>query len=157
MQRDEIRLREQLIQFNVFIFDILRIGAGRRVIGADLHPESTADRGGSLADRTEADKTEHLAVQFHQRLLPIRIVLRGAPVAIVYGVAVTCDSVTKLQNQRKCQLRDRSRPVGRDIGYRNPELRGGRNIYDVITCCDNADKFQVFQRSEHIFVQNRLI
>src|ERR1700688_4732139 len=101
VQRDEIALGEQLLEWNQLNLDFARGGfADVRVIAENLHVESFGAHRDFAADAAEADEAQSLAANFRSG---------GAgffPAAFVDGFVVAGHLASEREEQRESVLRD---------------------------------------------------
>jgi len=67
------------------------------------------------------------------------------------------DVLGQFQQQGERHLRDRSGPIGRDVGDRDTSFACGRDVHDVVAGGQNADVFEFWQPVDLLASENGFV
>ena len=155
MQCNEIRI------FKHFFFAHAAVYGGS-CTNNDIHAECLADLRHFSSYAAIADNTQRLAVKLMQRIESICKICAILPISSRNGLSVQRKFVCKFEYKSKRKLCNRIGAVIRHIANGYSKLSCRIDIDNVISRCQNSDKFEFFARRKrcsvkHDFVDNQNI
>ena len=154
MQRDDVRLGQQRVQRHILrdCAALLRLCPAVR---EHPHPHRAGDAPHLPPDAAKADDAH--SVQFDQRRIPEAEIRARRPAPFLHCLGMVADVHTDLKQQRDGKLRNRRRPIGRDVRYRDALLRSIGAVDHVIACRHDRDEPQRRTGVDHLPCDRRFV
>lgn len=140
VQRNHVRLGEQLVQRHVLAEPAALLRLPAVVIGENTHAHGRGDARRGASDAAEADHAQGLARQFDLRRVPKAEIRAVFPAALVYGLTVMRHAVADLHQHRNGKLGHRVRSIGGNVAHRHVVVVRGGDIDDVVAGDQHADE-----------------
>ena len=156
MNTDHIRLREQLVQRDIFADGAARV-VGVGVVDENAHAERFGDGTGMTADLAAAAQTEGFTLQFNEGIVPVAPIGVRGPFAGVDRFAVRAHVMAHLQQKGDGKLADGGRAVDRDVYHRNTLFASIVDVYNVEARGKYGDELQVGAAIDGLAGDGRLV
>ena len=156
MQRDDVRLGQQRIQRHI-VRDRAALIRLCPAVREHPHPHRAGDAPHLPPNAAKADDAHRHSVQFDQRRIPEAEIRARRPAPGLHCLGMVADVHADLKQQRDGKLRDRRRPIGRDVRHCNALLRSIGAVDHVIARRHDRDEPQRRTGVDHLPRDRRFV